>query len=154
MTSKLIKSHVSSKMTQISAKPSKSVQKNASHHMSNKIFNCICIKKCNSLKSRNFENWRTSKFVWHIAKHWLSEMKIQSKILSTLKKNYRNTSMSSQTSKVFSDFKKWPRNLSKITSSEKSPKSQRSSPQQICQGECFAPYVKQNFQMHRYQKMQ
>ena len=72
----------------------------------------------------------------------------------TLKRNYRNTSMSSQTSKVFSDFKIWPRNLSEITSSEKSPKSQRSSPQQICQGECFAPYVKQNFQMHRYQKMQ
>ena len=80
-------------------------------------------------------------------------MKIQSKILLTLKRNYRNTSMSSQTSKVFSDFKKWPRNLSKITSSEKSPKSQRSSPQQICQGECFAPYVKQNFQMHRYEKI-
>ena len=35
--------------------------------------------------------------------------------------------------------KKWPRNVSKITYSEKSPKSQRSSPQQICQGECFAP---------------
>ena len=65
-------------------------------------------------------------------------MKIQSKILLTLKRNYRNTSMSSQTSKVFSDFKKWPRNLSEIMSSEKSPKSQRSSPQQICQEECFA----------------
>ena len=53
-------------------------------------------------------------------------MEIQSKMSWTLKRNYRHASMCSQTSKVFSDFKKWPRNLSKITSSEKSSKSQRS----------------------------
>ena len=87
-----------------------------------------------------FENLRTSKSVCYTPKHLISEMKIQSKIVSTLKRNYRNTSMSSHTSKVFSDFKKRPRNLSEIMSSEKSPKSQRSSPQQICQGECFAPW--------------
>ena len=61
--------------------------------------------------------------------------------------------MSQQTSKLFSDFKKWPRNSSKITSSEKSPKSQQSSHLRICQGECFAPHMKENLQTHREQKI-